>query len=219
MAAIVYEGDIRIPEIRDLEEFRRWVRSDDFPEQGRFSFIAGDIWVALMGEQIFTHGQVVAEFLNVLFRFVKTNKLGYFFNDRTWLTNKEADLSTEPDGIFVSRECLQAGRVYYEGNEEGPLELVGSPDMVLEVVSKNSVRKDTKRLRDLYWEAEILEYWLVDARGQEPHFEIMKRGPKGYVPTRARDGWLASRVFGCAFRLVHGTDEFSHPEFTLEMRS
>src|SRR5256885_8764701 len=51
--------------------------------------------------------------------------------------------------------------------EEGYLELEGTPDMVLEVVSESSVQKDTKRLRQLYWQAGIREYWLVDAR-REP---------------------------------------------------
>ena len=34
--------------------------------------------------------------------------------------------------------------------------------MTLEVVSSSSVRKDTVDLRDRYYKAGILEYWLVD---------------------------------------------------------
>ncbi|MFQ5929788.1 MAG: hypothetical protein ACE5MK_08810, partial [Acidobacteriota bacterium] len=48
--------------------------------------------------------------------------------------NVEADLSTEPDGLFVSFEAIQSGRVrLVEGAGEGYIELEGSPEMVLEV--------------------------------------------------------------------------------------
>ena len=40
--------------------------------------------------------------------------------------------------------------------------------MVLEVVSKTSVRKDTVVLPQLYWKSKIPEYWLVDGRPGSP---------------------------------------------------
>jgi len=52
------------------------------------------------------------------------------------------------------------------------LELEGTPDMVLEVVSASSVVKDTETLLQLYWQAGIPEYWLVDARGEALEFTV-----------------------------------------------
>jgi Uma2 family endonuclease len=63
-------------------------------------------------------------------------------------------------------------------------ELEGSPEMVLEVVSETSVHKDTEELRELYWHAGTLEYWLVDARTDATHFDILHYGRKGYTTTR-----------------------------------
>lgn len=33
--------------VHDLETFRRWAKSDEFPMTGRFSFLDGTIWVDL----------------------------------------------------------------------------------------------------------------------------------------------------------------------------
>ena len=55
--------------------------------------------------------------------------------------------------------------------------------MVLEVVSPTSVRKDVDLL-DLYRQASIPEYWLVDPRGDEPRFTLYAHTPAGYRAVR-----------------------------------
>ena len=117
-----------------------------------------------------------------------------------------------------SWESFEQKRVpLVEGKEEGFLELEGSPDMVLEVVSASSEEKDTVTLRDLYHRAGIPEYWLVDAR-TEPRFEILRRTARGYTSIRKSKGWLKSPIFGKSFRLTRDTDELGNPEFTLMVR-
>ncbi|MCY2992276.1 MAG: Uma2 family endonuclease [Planctomycetota bacterium] len=219
MSTIVLEEQIRIPDrIVDLDSFRRWARSDDFPERGRFSHLQGEVWVDLMPEQLFTHNQVKVEYASVIFGLLKADRRGRFFGDRTLVSHLDAGLSTEPDGTFVSYESLQRGRVQLIEGGEGFLELEGAPDMVLEVVSTSSVRKDTVVLRELYWQAGIPEYWLVDARGNRLQFDILKFGRQGYVTTRTQSGWLKSAVFRKSFRLTSRLDELGHPEYTLSVR-
>jgi Uma2 family endonuclease len=92
--------------------------------------------------------------------------------------------------------------------------------MVLEVVGNSSVRKDTEELVEDYWRAGILEYWLVDARGDAPAFDIFRPGPGGYVRTRRQaGGWLKSHVFGRSFRFTRSTDPLGHPRYGVEVRS
>lgn len=50
---------------------------------------------------------------------------------------------------------------------------VGSPDLVVEIVSKTSVKKDTILLRQADALAGVREYWLIDARGDSMRFEIL----------------------------------------------
>ncbi|MBI1914390.1 MAG: Uma2 family endonuclease [Planctomycetes bacterium] len=217
MSTIAVPEDIRIPTwVVDLESFRRWARSDEFPERGRFSHLAGGLWVDLSMETL-GHNEAKAEISAVLRTLVKAQKLGRFFVDRMRLTNAEAELSTEPDAMFASRVARITERTRYE-HGAASLEVEGTVDMVLEVVSPSSVQKDTVVLRELYWKAGVREYWLVDPRGLELHFDILRHTPKGYVATSHRGGWLKSAVFDKSFRLTRGEDDQGDPEFTLEVR-
>ena len=47
----------------------------------------------------------------------------------------------------------------------------------------------------------ILEYWLIDARGEELAFRILQHTQTGYVEAPARGGWQVSPLFGRRFRL------------------
>lgn len=145
--------------------------------------------------------------------------MGRYFSDGLFQTNIAADLSSKPDGTFASRDAFDAGRVQLiEGVPEGFVELAGTPNMVLEVVSSSSVSKDGEWLRDLYWQAGIAEYWLVDCRCERLEFDILRHTSRGYSVTRKSSGWMKSEVFGQSFRLTRQADELGQPEFTLETR-
>src|SRR5260370_30181718 len=111
------------------------------------------------------------------------------------LSNVEVDLSSEPDGMFVSRATLKEGRVQLiEGSVDSPVRVEGTPDMVLEVISESSIKKDTDVLRELYWKAGIPEYWLVDPSEDPATFEILKLRPHGDVGVRRPRRWGKSTV-------------------------
>jgi Uma2 family endonuclease len=217
---VLYDDSVDIPDgISDLTGFRRWAHSEDFPETGRICFLDGRVWLDMSKEQVFTHNQVEQEFNVVLGGLVKAQRLGRFFPDGLLLTNDRAQLACQPDGTFVSRQSLKAGRVrLVEGEKEGYLELEGTPDMVLEVVSASSVEKDKETLPELYWRAGISEYWLVDARADALEFDIFRHESDGYTAVRKQGGWLKSRVFGKSFRLSRQLDDAGNPECSLSAR-
>jgi Uma2 family endonuclease len=217
---VLYDDAVVIPDgISDLEAFRRWAHSEDFPEAGRICFLHGDVWVDMSREQVFTHNQLKQEFNLVLGGLVKVQRLGRFFPDGLLVTHDRAQLACQPDGTFVSRQTLKSGRVrLVEGEKGGYLELAGTPDMVLEIVSSSSVEKDTVTLPDLYWRAEIPEYWLVDARSSRLQFEILHYQSNGYATVRKQGGWVESQVFGRSFRLTRRLDDEGNPEFSLAVR-
>lgn len=218
---VLHESEqVSIPDwVVDLESFRRWADADDFPDTGRVWFLRGKVWVDMSKQQVFSHLLVKSQYNIVLGHMVQAEKRGLFLPDGLHLTNVSADISGNPDGTFVSFETLDAKRaVLVEGMELGFLELEGSPDMVLEVISNSSVRKDCVILRQAYWEADIREYWLVDARKEPLSFDILRHTAKGYTATRKQDGWIKSAVFGKSFRLTQEADVLGHPEYTLAMR-
>ncbi len=216
---VVINEIIRIPpDVVDLDSFCRWAMSDQFPEQGRISYLNGEIWVDLGMEKFYTHNQVKAEVNGVLLGLVKAAGTGRFLPDGMRLRNDAADTSTEPDGMYVSYEALKKGRVV-RVNDPDCLVLAGAPELVLEIVSDTSVEKDTVRLRKDYWAAGILEYWLIDVRGGKLQFDLFRHGPKGYATTRKQaGGWLKSHVFGKSFLLSKGADPLGDPLFLLEVR-
>ena len=205
--------------VNDLESFRRWVHSDESPETSLVFFLAGEVWVDMTKEQIFSHVRLKQEFYRVLGTLAKVERQGDFFPDGLLLTNPEADLSGNPDGTFVASDSFRTGRVrLIEGVDSGYVELDGSPDMVLEVVSDSSVTKDTQLLRDLYWMAGIREYWIADGRGERADLTILRRAARGYTTIRKSAGWMKSTVFSKSFRLSSQIDSLGHPEFLLDVR-
>jgi Uma2 family endonuclease len=217
--AVVIDGRWRIPPgIVDLASFRRWLRAEE-PEGVRLAYLAGVLWVDQSMEQFYTHNQVKGEIARVLGNLVEESGLGRFGPDGMQLSNPDADLSTAPDGLYFTYDALRSGRIrQLAGRRPGVIELEGTPDMVLEVVSDSSVEKDLERLPDLYRRAGIPEFWRADARG-ELRFEILRLTEAGYVAAEAPDGWRRSEVFGRSFRLTQHADPLGQPKYRLELRA
>src|SRR5579871_3263266 len=82
MSTIVIADQVRIPSwVNDLESFRRWSQSRDYPERGWVSFLNGEIWVDVSTEQLFTHNRAKTQFTIVLGDLIKSEELGYYFSD------------------------------------------------------------------------------------------------------------------------------------------
>ena len=222
IAEFASQQSIRIPPTaHSLVGFRRWAKSPAFPERGHICFIAGEILIDMSPEELETHNQVKGEIDGTLRALAKKHDLGRFYSDRALVTNVEADLSTEPDGTFVAWESLESGQVRQvprRGVVGQYMEIKGSPDMVLEVVSASSVRKDTLVLKNAYHRAGVREYWLVDARAKDLRFRMFTYQSSGYVAVPCRGGWLLSEVFDCRFRLKRHRDRMNFWTYTLEMR-
>jgi Uma2 family endonuclease len=214
------DGTISVPSwVVDIDSFRRWTDCDDFPQDGRIWWLCGEVWADMSKEQIFTHIAVKTEITAVTYGIAKKGKLGIVLGDGLLLSNFAADISGNPDMTFLLNETLRSDAIrLIEGKEGGYTELQGSPDMVLEVLSKSSVHKDEVVLRQAYWEADIREYWLVDARKEPLRFEILHHTPRGYSARRKKDSWAKSEVFGKSFRLTQSQGALGHPEYSLEFR-
>ena len=94
----------------------------------------------------------------------------------------------------------------------------GATEAINVVARGLQLHKDDVVLRQAYWEADISEYWLVDARKEPLRFEILQHTSKGYSARRKKDGWAKSEVFGKSFRLIQSKNTLGHPEFSLQVR-
>jgi Uma2 family endonuclease len=223
-ATIVFEELFEMPlDLASLAEFRRWALSKAFPERGRIDFVGGRIEVDMSPEDLFTHGNVKIEIVGVLWQRVKAGRLGHLFTDRTRVSTPAADLSVEPDVVFVSEESIDGDRVRLvprTGGDEGRYaEIEGAPDLTVEIVSDSSSIKDTRRLPVAYHRAGVREFWLIDARKDQLAFRIHRRGESAFDPVTADgEGFQASEVFACRFRLDRARDRRGHWSYSLVVR-
>jgi Uma2 family endonuclease len=200
--------------------FRRWITSLRFPQEVRPTFVDGEIWLSMSPESLETHNKVKTEFTAVFARHVQERDLGEVYSDRSLLTNVDARVSTEPDLLFVSWAASETGRVTLgrrKRAQEEFIEIVGTPDVVLEIVSDSSVRKDLVRLKEAYERARIPEYWVVDARGDQIRFEILSLASDGYHPSAPANQPQTSRALAARFALRRGRNRLGRFDYRLEM--
>ncbi|HVX15683.1 MAG TPA: Uma2 family endonuclease [Pirellulales bacterium] len=211
------------PSAFELEGFRDWIHSAGFPHGVKATFIGGSLEVETSPEELESHAKLKVELVGELRRLSKRHALGDLFCDSTTVVWPPAGLSTEPDLVFCSWESYRSGRVRESERKEGSnrfVELVGAPDLVVEVVSDSSVSKDKRRLRRTYWQTGIPEYWIVDARGQgHVRFQLLTRGETGYDAVAPDDaGFRLSPTFGRRFRIVRRTNPVGRYDYRLLQR-
>lgn len=221
-SVVLADQDVVIPaSAHTLAGFRAWAISEDFPERGRISFLDEVISIDMSQEEIETHVKLKTEMTYSLVGLNKKLKRGEFYGDGVLVSNETANLSSIPDAVFILWASLESGRVRLvprEGVEGQYMEVEGTPDWVLEIVSRYSVQKDTKLLRRLYHRAGIPECWLIDARGEEVDFRILVRAETDYESAEERGGWQTSPIFERRFRLKRERGRMNFWEYTLQIK-
>ena len=198
----------------DHRGYRAWVTSDEYPERLRTTFVFGEVLIEMTPESVYRHNQIKLALTETLGAFVRKDSLGRVYPDGVLITNEAAGLSCEPDLTVISWASLESGRVRLQPRVQDAsdsVELVGSPDLVVEIVSDSSVRKDTRLLREAYFAAGVAEYWLIDARAEDIRFEILERREEGFVASVAR----MSRILGGRWDLTRALDRDGRFSYTL----
>lgn len=209
---------LEIPEaVYTLEGFREWVGGlgDKAPH---VHFYRGRVEIERTPQDYETHVPLVKKINRVLEGLGQELSLGIYFVPPSWVTIPADGPSTEPDGFLFRWEALRSGKARI--TPERKTEMLGRPDMVLEVVSKTSVRKDLRELVEGYARAGVPEYWIADARRERLVFRILILGEDGrYADLEPRRGdWLRSPTWGRSFRLKRFTNQAGLADFSLEVK-
>lgn len=217
------DEEIEIPTIRNLEEFRRWALSDEFPERGRIDYIAGRIEVDMSPEDFFTHGTLKSEIAAEIKDRVDELDLGHTLIAETRISSIEGNVSAEPDVVVITYDAFDANRASLVPKASGAadryVEVEGAADLVVEIISDSSVRKDTTRLPAAYFAAGTREFWLIDARKADLRFEIHARGAGGFVAAaRDQDGYQRSDVLDAWYWLDRQRHARGHWIYRLRMK-
>jgi Uma2 family endonuclease len=223
--AVIFQEDLFIPVgVSDLGRFRQWTLDESFPERGRIDFVGGTVEVDLSPEDLYTHGAVKTTLTARLYPLIVDSGRGGLFSDRTRVVSPAAGLSVEPDVVAVLWDSLRQGRIREvpaaKAGEDRFIELEGAPDLIVEIVSDSSVRKDLERLPKRYAQAGVPELWLTDCRSTELTFEIYILGPSGYERQPSdSEGWRISPLLNRNVRLVRSRNQLLRWVYDLETRA
>ncbi len=105
----------------------------------------------------FKHQNISGNIHIILSSFVKKNNLGVIVTAPIDVILDKTNI-VQPDLVFVSKENISI-----INEDKG---VMGTPDFVIEIISKGSKYTDTYRKKDLYEKFGIKEYWLIDPFSQ-----------------------------------------------------
>ena len=151
------------------EEFEAWCARLDGSEIGRFEFLYG--CVVAEPPSHWPHGKLDAAFVHRLASRVEDRGHGLVFGSSQGFALPSGD-TVEPDVAVVLRETWEAAPPPTAGRF-----LTVVPDLVVEVLSPSTARRDRGPKRDIYERNGVREYWLVDPRRRE--ITILARGADG----------------------------------------
>jgi Uma2 family endonuclease len=159
------------------EEFLTWSGEDTHAE-----WVDGEV-IEFMPPKL-PH-QTVASFLtNLLSLFVELYKLGRIVPAPFEVRLSDRS-SREPDIFFVSTSRL--GHLTEE-------RMNGAPDLVVEVVSRDSVQRDHEDKYDEYEAVGVREYWIIDNRPRRLRAEFYALDEAGaFQPLPVVDGVVRSQ--------------------------
>ncbi len=139
------------------------------PDDIRYQLIEGE----LIREPAPTvpHQSVVMNLSNILWNFAKSRGMGKVLAAPTDVYLSETNV-LQPDILFIS------------GDRTGIITercIHGAPDLVVEIVSPSSVRRDRGAKRELYARYGVAEYWLVDPVATS--IEVLRLTDGHFTPT------------------------------------
>jgi len=159
------------------EEFVAWCDEDTWAE-----WVDGEVIVASPAS--IHHVRIAKLLLKILDTLVEQKGLGEVFGPEAMIRLAGLRRRRMPDLFFIANERLSLLR---------PNHFEGAPDLIVEIVSPDSVSRDWRVKYLEYERAGVREYWVVDPlAGQVEAYALGEDGQ--YAPIEEKDGALDSVV-------------------------
>lgn len=143
-----------------------WRDAQTMPEDGnRYEVIGGELLVSPPPK--LTHQWVVTRLLAALEDLLVKPGLGYVFPAPVGVEFPDTDEGVQPDLVFVRAERLNILR------EDA---IQGAPDLVIEILSPSTARRDRTVKLEFYRRRGIAEYWIVDLEAKQVELWHLARG-------------------------------------------
>ncbi len=136
------------------------------PEDKRYELLDGDLIVVPAPRPY--HQDISRNLEWLLWQFVKSHDLGKIYDSPIDVVLSDTDI-VQPDLLFISKERIH---IVTE------MEILGAPDLVIEILSPGTAERDRTYKRSLYARHGVREYWLIDANSRT--VEVLRLGTGGF---------------------------------------
>src|SRR6185369_5242145 len=140
-------------------EFAAWVADRPSSDLNHYELLDGK--VVMTPPAGYPHGRIAPRISSLIARFVDEHALGVCDGSNQGFELPTGD-TVEPDFSFTSNERWQAAPTPQPGKF---LRLV--PDLIVEILSPSTERKDRTVKKRIYDRNGVREYWLVDTEARE----------------------------------------------------
>ncbi len=151
-------------------------------DEGRYELINGRL--EKMPSPSFEHQEISRNLAFLLWNFVKGKDLGEVLYAPFDVVLGER-VVVQPDIVFIAKGNLK-------NIKEG--RLFGPPDLVVEIVSPNTIRRDTFVKKRLYAEAGVKEYWIVYPEERALEVWVLRKGKYDLHSVAEGEGKVRSEV-------------------------
>jgi Uma2 family endonuclease len=180
----------------DVAAKKVWTYEDylALPDDGRrYEIIEGVLYVSNAPHS--NHQTVVTELSSEIRNFVKANKLGRVLVAPFEVHLSERSRPVQPDLLFIRAERWPAaGAQFFDG----------APDLVVEVTSPGSVRRDKVVKFTAYEQAGVAEYWLVNPHTKTVEVYTLSGGEYALWGEYTGDEMITSAVLA-EIKIVNST--------------
>lgn len=159
-----------------FEEYLQWDH-----EGGLVEWLDGKAYVYVSAT--FEHQQVVGFLSSLLRTWAEVTRAGVVLTAPYAMQSVAGGPGREPDIVFVRAEHRDRVRSKY---------LAGSPDLIVEVISPDSVLRDRGEKRHEYAAAGVREYWIIDVRPNVRRVDFLVLEDGEYVEREPTDGVYGS---------------------------
>jgi Uma2 family endonuclease len=132
-----------------------------------------------------THQRISRKILRFLDTFINEKKLGEVFTAPidVYFDGKNG---VQPDLVFIKTD-----RLFIIENEDY---INGAPDLVVEVISPGSIRRDRVEKKDLYEQYAVKEFWLIDPQNKTVEIYTMENNAYRLHEFQEQTGKITSLV-------------------------
>ena len=136
----------------------------DTPGDERYELLDGEL--ILVASPNRNHQTTSMELGSRMHSFAKENDLGWVFHAPYDVLLTESNV-VQPDLLFISKERKHIST---------PANIQGAPNLIVEILSPSSARRDWGYKRELYASHEVNEYWIVDPTNRIVYVMLLKNG-------------------------------------------